>query len=304
MTKNYFKLKKSGTVLLLLTIMSFTACTKVDKGDDFPKGDPPPVAGGFTYSSEIAKTNLVGYWAFNGSLIDSVTGVSATNAGTTFDAGKKGQGYKGSATAYATFNPSTTLQTLKSYTIAFWINSPVNTGAIGIFTIARTDDFWGSLDIYQDNGGTADKAVFKVHMFNSAVPWGGQFTDAKVNFGTWVHLTATYDATTSVFNIYQNGSAIGVNTAGNPGNTISPVLHGDDPAILPPKLYGNLNFVNATKMAFGAFQFQTTPSLTAGASSQSWATNFAGNLDEFRIYNRALTGQEVSALYQLEKQGR
>jgi hypothetical protein len=57
-------------------------------------------------------------------------------------------------------------------------------------------------------------------------------------------------------------------------------------------------------MGFGAFQFQTDPPLTHAASAQSWATNFAGKLDEFRIYDRALTGQEVSALFQLEKQGR
>jgi hypothetical protein len=196
------------------------------------------------------------------------------------------------------------LQGLKSYTISFWINSPVNTGAIGIFTLARTDDFWGNLDIYQDNGGTGNKAVFKVHMFNSAVPWGGQFIDTKVDFNSWIHIAATYDAASSVFNIYQNGSAIGVNSAGNPANKIGPTLNGSDPSAPPVTPYGNLSFSNATAMGFGAFQFQTDPPLTHAASAQSWATNFAGKLDEFRIYDRALTGQEVSALFQLEKQGR
>lgn len=298
------KNQKGNLIVLLAVVLAFSACTKVERDDDFTKGDPPPVAGGFVNSREIASANLKGYWAFNGSLIDSVTGVSAANQGVTFVPGKKGEAYQGTNTAYATFDPSAALQNLKSYTIAFWINSPVNTGAIGIFTIARTDDFWGSLDIYQDNGGTGDKAVFKVHMYNSAVPWSGQFTDTKVNFGSWVHLTATYDAATSVFNIYQNGSALGVNTAANPGNTIAPTLHGSDPNSPPVTPYGNLTFINATKAAFGAFQFQTNPSLTNGASAQGWATNFAGELDEFRIYDRALTGQEVSALYQLEKQGR
>ncbi|MEO6721125.1 MAG: LamG domain-containing protein [Ferruginibacter sp.] len=303
MKRNYYSLK-IAIAFLMLSALTFSACTKVEKDDDFSKGDPPPVDGGFNNSSEVAKANLVGYWAFNGNFLDSITNTSAVNQGATFEAGKKGQAYKGSSTAYATFNPSAALQGLKSYSIAFWINSPVNTGAIGIFTIARTDDFWGSLDIYQDNGGNADKAVFKVHMYNSAVPWSGQFTDARVNFGTWVHLTATYDAATSIFNIYQNGSAIGVNSAANPANKIGPTLHGSDPGAPPETPYGNLTFVNATKMAFGAFQFQTNPSLTNGASSQGWATNFAGKLDEFRIYNRSLTGQEVSALFQLEKQGR
>ncbi len=299
---NFFRIK-STMILSFAMAMVVSSCTKVETDDDFPKGDAPPVTGGFTNSNQIGKSNLVGYWAFNGSLIDSVTGVSGVNQGATFETGQKGQGYKGASSAYATFTPSAALQGLKSYTIAFWINSPVNSGAIGIFTLARTDDFWGNIDIYQD-GGSGDKATFKVHMFNSAVPWAGQFTDAKVNFGTWVHLTATYNAATSIFNIYQNGTPIGVNTAGNPANTVGPKLNGSDPSVQPVTPYGNLTFINATKMAFGAFQFQTTPSLTNGASAQSWATNFSGRMDEFRIYDKALTEVEVFALFQLEKQGR
>lgn len=292
------------TILAIGFILIFSSCTKADYDDVVAKGDAPPVGGGFTNSSQIATSDLMGYWAFNGSLIDSVTKVSADNHNSTFADGKKGQAYQGGDTAYATFNPSATLQSLKSYTVAFWINSPVNTGAIGIFTLARTDDFWGSLDIYQDNGGSGSQAVFKVHMYNSAVPWGGQFTDAKVDFNTWIHIAATYDAATSKFNIYQSGNAIGVNSAGNPQGTIGPILHGSDPSVSPETPYGNLTFINATKMAFGAFQFQTNPSLTNAATAQGWATNFAGKLDEFRIYKRALTGQEVLALFQLEKQGR
>ncbi len=290
--------------LALISAVSFSACTKADYGDNVTKGDPPPLAGGYVNSSEIATSNLVGYWAFNGSLIDSVSGTAPTNQGVTFTPGKKGEAYQGSSTAYATFDPSPKLQTLKSYSIAFWINSPVNTGAIGIFTLARTDDFWGSLDIYQDNGGSNGKAVFKVHMYNSAVPWAGQFTDTKVDFNSWQHIAITYDAATSIFNIYQNGAALGINTAGNPGGKVAPTLNGSDPNAPPVTPYGNLNFINATKAAFGSFQFQTTPSLTAAAGAQTWASNFAGKLDEFRIYDRALTGQEVFTLFQLEKQGR
>ena len=72
----------------------------------------------------------------------------------------------------------------------------------------------------------------------------------------------------------------------------------------PVTPYGNIKFINATAIAFGAFQFQTNPSLTTAATAQTWATDFAGALDEFRIYDRALTAQEVSALVTLERQGR
>ncbi|MEO7046375.1 MAG: hypothetical protein ABI091_13780, partial [Ferruginibacter sp.] len=82
---------KIGTIAIVAAVLVFSSCTKFQRDDSFPIGDPPPVTGGFTNSDEIAKSNLVGYWAFNGSLIDSVTGVSAVNHGATFEAGKKGE---------------------------------------------------------------------------------------------------------------------------------------------------------------------------------------------------------------------
>lgn len=297
-------MKNTIVYIFIAAAFMVLSCTKIETDDDFTPGDPPPVPGGYTNSNQIAADNLISYWAFDGNLIDSITGASVTNNGVTFSDGWKGQAYQGSPTAYCTFEPNSSLQQLKSYTISFWINSPLNTGAIGIFTLARTDDFWGNLDIYQDNGGAANNAVFKVHMFNKSVPWAGQFMDTKVNFGSWIQLVITYDAASSVFNIYQNGTSIGVNSAGNPSNSIAPKLNGSDPGAPPVTPYGNLSFLNATKAAFGAFQFQTNPSLTSGAGPQSWANNFTGRIDEFRIYDKALTTPEVAALYKLERQGR
>lgn len=298
-------MKNNSLILLLLTaVVTFSACTKADFGDKVTKGDPPPVPGGFTNSDQIAANNLIGYWDFDGNLTDKVSGQSATNVGTTFTTGIKGQAYQGSDTTYATFNPGDAIQNLHSFTIAFWINSPTNTGAIGIFSLTNTEDFWGSLDIYQDNGGSGGQAVFKVHLNNANVPWAGQFTDTKVSYNKWNHITVTYDATTSQFNIYEGANAIGVNTAGNPGGTVGPILHGDDPNATPATPYGDIKFINATGIAFGAFQFQTDPSLTNAATAQTWATDFPGALDEFRIYDRALSAQEVSALVTLERQGR
>lgn len=291
-------------LLIATTIVISTGCVKADYGDDVVKGDPPPVAGGFTNSNQIATSNLVAYWNFNDNLTDSVSGESATNAGTTFTDGVKGSALQGSNTAYALFNPGAAIQNLHSFSVAFWIYSPTNVGAIGIFSLTNTNDFWGSLDIYQDNGGTNDKAVFKVHLNNANVPWSGQFTDTKVSFNKWNHITITYDAATSKLNIYEGATSLGVNSAGNPVETVGPTLHGSDPTAPPETPYGDIKFVNATKIAFGAFQFQTDPSLTTSATAQTWATDFSGALDEFKIYDRALTAQEVSALVTLERQGR
>ncbi|MOA30079.1 hypothetical protein D3C78_1511320 [compost metagenome] len=142
-------------------------------------------------------------------------------------------------------------------------------------------------------------------MNNDNVNWKGQFTDTKISaaVGKWVHIAVSYNANTSVYNIYQNGKQIGVNTAANPANALGPMLHGDDPSSTNVP-YGPLKFVNATKLVFGAFQFQTNPSSTGAASAQDWATNYSGAMDEFRIYNKALDDADVNSLYKLESIGR
>ena len=55
-----------NTLVLFSTVLTmgvvFSKCTKPELDDAFPKGDPPPVAGGFVNSSEIATANLVAHF--------------------------------------------------------------------------------------------------------------------------------------------------------------------------------------------------------------------------------------------------
>jgi hypothetical protein len=57
-------------------------------------------------------------------------------------------------------------------------------------------------------------------------------------------------------------------------------------------------------MIFGTVQFQTVPSQTSATGSQPWASYLTGQLDEVRIYNKALTDAEVNALVKLEGRGK
>ena len=300
-------MKKNHNGLLVAGLtLAFAGCffTSCQKKFDVNSYMPDRPVGGYGSSKEIAPSDLVGYWAFDGSLIDSVSKTSGNAAGTTYAKGIKGQALQGSATTYATFNPGSAIQGLQSFTISFWMFTPKTSGAVGVFSLSNTKDFWGSIDIYFDNGGNQDTAVFKVHINNANVNWAGQFTDTRLikPYNQWTHIAITYNASSSKLNIYQNGTALGVNSAGNPANTVGPALNGDDPAKNVP--YGPIKFVNATAMAFGAFQFQTNPSLTTSATAQTWASDFAGLLDEFRIYDKALNDADVHALYKLESLGR
>lgn len=280
---------------LAVTVITITSCTKPDTNDDFPAGDAPPVPGGYTNSRQVATSDLVTYWAFNGNYTDSVGNLTGTNKGTSFGAGQKGQALQIADTSYYLFdNPGTVIPNLTAYTISFWMKATQNTSyGYGIFSLNNPTDFWGSLDVYIDNGSTATTAPFKVHMTNTSPTVSGQFLSTTINnpWNNWMHMTITYDNSTTVtdynFRIYQNGTSVYSTLLKNGTNN-----------------FGSLRFPGPTKMVIGTWQFQPTPSLTNSATKQPWAGSYQGLLDEFRIYKRALTAQEVSALFQLEKQGR
>jgi len=291
------QLKQFSFLLLAGGMIYTSACTKAKFDDDFNKGAAPPIAGGYTNSRQIATSDLVAYWAFDGSYVDSAGGLTGTNKGTTFAAkGQKGGALViGPNTYYVFDNPGTVIPNLQAYTVSFWMNAPQNTSyGYGIFSLNNPIDFWGSLDIYLDNGSGSDTAQFKVHFANANAVNTGQFMGTKVGaaWNRWVHMVATYDnsttATTPNFVIYQNGSPI--------FSTLIKDANGTN--------FGALKFPNPTKMVIGTWQFQTDPPLTTGSGAQPWAGSFSGMLDEFRIYKRPLNALEVSALFKLEKQGR
>jgi hypothetical protein len=110
----------------------------------------------------------------------------------------------------------------------------------------------------------------------------------------------TYDDKTSIFNVYQNSQQLGINVGGQQ-NVRGPILYVGS-STTP---YGPLDFIgnNATAIVMGTWQWQPNDPDINNTGPQSWAGSFNGGLDEFRIYNRALTSNEVSALFKLEKLG-
>src|SRR5687767_9111906 len=92
----------------LMASLVMTSCTKVDRSDDFPEGDPPPVPGGFVNSSEVADESLVAHFTFDGTVDDAKGGVTGgtTNGSTSWVEGVKGQAYKGSTNGFISYtNP-------------------------------------------------------------------------------------------------------------------------------------------------------------------------------------------------------
>jgi hypothetical protein len=192
------------------------------------------------------------------------------------------------STGYMVTNTPDAVKALKSFTVSLWVNMPINTGAAGLVNVAHSQNFWGNLDIFYDNGGTATTGVLKAHVFNSSGTtagvdaWEGGYTVASP-WGAWTQIVVTYDNTAGTVTVYYNGKSAGNNT---------------------PAGFAPLDWSKATQMSFGTLQFQTTPSLTSNTGSQGWAASINGTLDQVRIYNVALSSTQVDALFNLEKAGR
>jgi hypothetical protein len=271
---------KNGITVLIASLL-FSSCYK---SYDPASYAPPFTINGFTSSADIGRGNLIGYWSFDGNYMDSVSSTVGTGVNTSFSAGFKGKALQGSANGYVISNLPNALKSPGSFTIDYWMNCPQNTtGILAPVVISRTDQFWGAFDMFYENGSTSTGGNLKVHFNGQSEVW---FTSGNtVNpWGSWQNIALTYDAPSGIFTLYQGGKAIASQTATGLGNWVFPAT--------------------ATNIIFGTEQFQATPSLGTAGGPQSWASYMTGQLDEVRIYNKALSATELQSLMVLQGKGK
>ena len=262
----------------------FSACQKLEIPPlgDYPEDPPPP-----PYSI------LKSYFTFDNT--DRDTGqyrLPVTSANITYVTGISGQAAQiGDAGYIVSTKLADSIKTIGSFSLAFWMKGapgPVQNGAQGIFAISNGDQFWGNLEIFLENYDDAtdpNAAWIKIHLFNANVTGGGEEwiaddnTKLKDVLGKWTHIALTYDATTSKLTLYKDGM---------PTAVADKVLGGGN--------YGNVRFAAVTGLVLGSFAFQTDPSLT-NHGPEGWAKSFNGALDNFRIYNVAISAADVMSLY-------
>ncbi|HEX6181989.1 MAG TPA: LamG domain-containing protein [Chitinophagaceae bacterium] len=295
--RNVFNAFAAGICVVMLV----TACTKPELDDDFQKGDPPPI-GSYTNSSEVAAADLVAFFPFEGSFADSKGAVPGGTAsgGATFAAGKKGQAYQGTSTGFVSYTGSGPLGTLTSFTVSMWINTSWHQGgAQSLFTVTKADgSFWGNFFMLIEGATTGDPMLVKVHFEKNVTPsipntehWLETTGNLRINdmYGAWRHIVYSYDAATSKFKMFANGNKVNF-----PATAENRTQNGTTPL-------GDLAFKSPARFVIGAFQNQLGAPYN---NPEPWMLPYTGRMDELRFYKRALTDQEINALFQLEKQGR
>jgi hypothetical protein len=282
------KLINNCSIVLILAVFGLTSCVK--KFD--PKTYAPALnINGYTKSSQVATSDLVAYWNFNGSLKDSVSGITGVATLTSFTNGLPGfgQGLQGANNGYVESDVPPNIQNLHSFSLTTWYNMPENTnGVVALVDIANNLNFWGNLDIFLENPPNATTGQLKVHLWNNGLStngsdaWEGDYTVNNA-FGAWDQVAVTYNDTTSTVKVYYNGSLVGTNTQAG---------------------FAPLNWKGVQKMTFGTLQFQTNPSLTKAVQYPGFGSFLVGSMDEVRVYDRVLTTLEVNSLAGLQRRGK
>lgn len=200
----------------------------------------------------------------------------------TSDAGINNKGYKGSSSAFLKYlTPNDFAQKAKSFTISYWMKHDATTNnAEHIFSIPSSNGHWtkGSMMLMKEatEYGIAVKMILvdknnsdtwlTWEGENNAVPAGGFFDNQ------WHHCVFIYDANTSSLTFYKDGVQVGT-----------------------PKVWGTHGPVNMDATKVTGFY------LGGASGTDSWMKPWNGNLDQFRMYDTALTAAEINDLYTNKK---
>lgn len=283
---------KPGFVVTLVALTGIFLSGCYDKFD--PESYQPVFTiSGYSASQEIEPESLVAYWSFDEDASEGVSGTAATTHETSLVNGFNGQAvsFNANSPSWLTFEPGETITGMQSFTISFWVNpvfvdNDANNGIdgiIGLVGLSNPERFWGNIEWFIENNSNPDAAIVKVILtHNNEMETDIVVSGYKGLFDNWTHHALTYDAASSTLNYYINGSRQATKTT---------------------PWTGPIAFVNSGPMVMGTVQFQTSPSLT-NHGPEDWASHLTGAIDEVRIYNKALTPDQLNALVVLQGKGK
>ncbi len=227
------------------------------------------------------------YAPFDGDYLELLTIESGTTGGSpTFVDGVLGKAVSLDAAnkGYILF-PSDALSAVESFSMSFWVKPDFvdgNTdggidGILGLVNLSNTDGFWGNIDFFVENGSNPSAAKMVIHVTNDdSETWITEVNNVAGFFGAWTHHVVTYDGAAHQFKYYINGTLKLTKAAG---------------------WTDALSFQKPGPLVLGTVQFQTNPSLTTNTGAQDWASYLTGELDEVRLFNRALSAADVQKIY-------
>lgn len=288
----------SKTFTVAAVAMMMVACQKIDRPElgDYIKDANPP--GG----------PLKFYVAFDGTTtdplrnaVDSMRANFASSNPLTFVPGISGRAIQGASTKdkavkYASPND---FADATSFSVSYWLkHTPQTDGEPEFHFSLPSKDYWHSSAMFllvEKSGPNADNSTptqmactFAVQ--DRWVEFRGANRLPNALDGNWHHLVFTYDEATSKLTAYVDGVAVPYTGTGNiVGGTSSP---------LGPVKFWNSSRDNINSFVIGGWNKHVGGMGDAFKGPQDpWIHSYSGAMDQFRLYSKALTASEVTALF-------
>ena len=284
------KLLISGfSVLLLLGTM--TRCNKPERPalGDYPKDNINLPPGDLRFYTPF---DLKGSNELRFKVGDSISGNPSFFQAKPFTLipGVKDSGVQGNDQNALLYLNANDFDKASSFTVAFWEKNSVPTGGSPQFVFSLpSKDYWhqSALFLLVDHdkaGSTPDSTALSfVLQDNWFVTHGNERLAGGLLNGNWHHMAITYDETTSKVTYYVDGKK-----ATNVSDASSTWLTNGNP-------HGKVSFTNVYNFVLGGWNKHA--GLGNGAPTDAWIQSWQGGLDQFRLYNKALSASDVLALY-------
>lgn len=263
-----------------LAVLVLGSCQKMDR----------PSLGNYLTDSNPPDGPLKFYSAMNGTgtdmlrnAVDSIKANFPVSNDLTSVDGINGKGMKGVEDKSMVFPSSNDFPKATSFTISFWMKN--TDGGRTEFVFSLVDDKYGwhhSAIFLLLEHGSPTSTTFKLGLMDQWLefPDGNKFPRPLLD-GNWHHLAMAYDETTSKVTYYFDGLPV----TGAPASATD-VKNGGSPR-------GALDLTTAKKLIIGGWNKHGG----APGPSDSWIRNYSGSIDQFRLYNKALSASEVQNLY-------
>ena len=226
------------------------------------------------YSQSWLTNGLVASYPFNGNANDaSGTGNNGVLVGaphlTTDRFGYTNAAYLfDGVSAYINYGNPLALNFSNAYTISAWI-APQTGGHTTQMIVCKEHEYWIGLSTSPDPRGTLWAAPASYKSAGSFV-WNQFDSQIVIPKGIWTQVAMVYNGTTGA--LFVNGAPVASFAVGGPITNSSPS-------------YSEADFrIGARQEPEGAAGYE----------------NFYGNIDDVRIYNRALSASEIQQLYVIE----
>ena len=281
-------------LLVVATALSIVSCKKDGNPNKLPAVDASAYVGtidGYKSSDEVYPDNLIAYWSFDDTKNELKSGTApTTSANDSYVAGgvrgkalNLAAGYLYFATQFQRFKTDS----LKSFTISTWVKI-LNNGSkrTMLFQLARPGIFNGNINFALNTQSfpASNTTTLRVQPTFTTVGGGTQDNinnnvSPTIGMDKWTHILLTYETTTGVFDIWTDG----VKTGGFPNRGV-----------------GNNLFrsYEPSEIIIGS-NYNGIPGKSVSADV-SFAP-MTGQVDEIRIYNRALPNAQIVSLFNLGK---